>query len=128
MSGFASTALVEGVTDTLRLLNYVDEQDAENVRLAMSVMLIACSGSWLASGASMATKSLLKKAGCRPSIADASATVVSCAVSLGVNATPTGLLATAVNLASSKFGFWAEKKVVAHFDKGQTHHAANNLM
>ena len=128
LSGFASTALVEGVTDTLRLLNYVDEQDAENVRLAMSVMLIACSGSWLASGASMATKSLLKKAGCRPSIADASATVVSCAVSLGVNATPTGLLATAVNLASSKFGFWAEKKVVAHFDKGQTHHAANNLM
>ena len=128
LSGFASTALVEGVTDTLRLLNYVDEKNAENVRLAMSFMLIACSGSWLASGASIATKSLLKKAGCKPAIADASATVVSCAVSLGVNATPTGLLATAVNLASSKFGFWAEKKVVARFDKGQIHHAANNLM
>ena len=121
LSGFASTAFIEGIGDTLRLLNYADESQAENVKLVLGLSLIACSGSWLAPGASMATKYLLKTAGCSPSLANASATAVSCAVSLGVNATPTGLLATAVNLASSKFGFWAEKKVVEHyFDKKPT--------
>lgn len=113
------SALSEAVGDTLYLTGLCNKTNATRVKQASQLMMVYLSGSILSSAASLATTKVLEKTGC---VSQQNAQRAGLAVAVGMNVgarllTPTGLAVTAVSMASSRFGLWAEKQAVARLSQ-----------
>ena len=114
VNGALYAALPEAIGDLFSIYGHVSDKRASEIKWFTGMSMMVLSGGWMGAAASWMTSKTLTQAGLSDSNARLAGNAVGFAVNTGKNLTTIlGIASTTVQLASGRFGLWAEKRVAA---------------